>query len=696
MAAYDFWWKEKDHMPEDWTEAAFHGNGVLGSMVYFRQTAKGRFLHVELGSRDVYDRRISRDFWMAKQFDNPRLPIGSMEYFCPGKILDFYMHTNLYDAVSELYLRTEYEEIKCNFYVCAQEQMIVIEQEKGSISKWDFLSRDAVSPRQTYGILKDEKERVDKDYWYNLKPGVKRNGEEIYCIWELVNDFRTITVCHYDTSENRIFIKIEQEQHLQEQCVSERLWQDRKQDYYQRHLKWWHDYYPISSLDIPDSGLEAFYWRQIYKLGSAVRENSRVLDNQGPWLFITPWPGTWWNLNVQLCYWPLYTSNRLEQAASLNHYLLKYQDDLIENVPPQYRYDSSGIGTNTTWNLQSKIADPQEDNGEQFVELGNLTWALHNCWLFYRMSMDRKLLCELIYPLLKRSINYYLHFVRKGEDGRLHLPPTNSPEYGKKCEDCNYDLSLLRWGCETLQKCVKILEIKDEKEKIWRDICENLVDYPENETGYLIGRNLPYERTHRHFSHLIMHVPLYLVNREKSDSQRLMERSLRHWFSYQGDIMGFSYVGASLLCSSYKKGDEALAYLDRLLKEHVTYNTMYQEAGPVMETPLAAAECIQQLLLQSWGGKIRIFPSVPGTWKHASFCGFAAEGGFKVSASYENGETAWIEIESIVGEECRIETDMKSARVLYTDGSVGKLDISGWCRLEVPAGTKVRLDKSQP
>ena len=97
---------------------------------------------------------------------------------------------------------------------------------------------------------------------------------------------------------------------------------------------------------------------------------------------------------------------------------------------------------------------------------------------------------------------------------------------------------------------MKILDVSDEKEAVWQDVCEKLTAYPVDETGYMIGKGLDYSKTHRHFSHLMMHVPLYLVNRENSDSWDLLEKSIRHWFSYKGDILGFSYVGASLMYSA--------------------------------------------------------------------------------------------------------------------------------------------------
>lgn len=689
---YDFIWEGRENLPLSWSEGAYHGNGTLGSLVYFRMDEKGfPTVHLELGNNRVYDRRETRNFWMAKQFDNPRLSIGSLEYDCGGNILDFWMRTSLYHGSTELYLKTEKELLHCIFYVCAANQMIVIEQKEGRLSHWKFIPAQAVSPRQTFGIQNGEKERIDADYRINPDPEICIETDGISCIQALDHNWKTVTVCRYEKARGNIYVKIQQEKELSINQVKDDLNQDMGMDFKGKHLNWWHSYYPVSSLHIPDKELEAFYWRQIYKLGSAVREDSAVLDNQGPWLFATPWPGTWWNLNVQLCYWPLYTSNRLKQGRSLNNWMIEHQNDLIENVPEKYRYDSSGMGTNTTFNLRSQIADPTADNGRQFVELGNLTWVLHNCWLYYRMSMDKTVLKELIYPILKRSVNYYLHFVEKDETGTYHLPASDSPEYGERCEDCNYDLSLLRWGCETLLECTAILQVQDEKEEVWKSICKNLADYPRDETGYLIGKNLPYQKSHRHFSHLMMHMPLYLVNRDNSDTRELAERSLKHWFSYQGDILGFSYVGASLICSAYKLGTQAARNIKDLIKNHISYTTMYQEAGPVMETPLAAAECIQQLLLQSWGGKIRVFPAMPDDWHCAEFHRFAAQGGFVVSADYHDGSTAIIEVESLAGQPCIVETDMEAAEILYDDGRKEEKSVMRCLSLDLKKGGKVKI-----
>ena len=64
---------------------------------------------------------------------------------------------------------------------------------------------------------------------------------------------------------------------------------------------------------------------------------------------------------------------------------------------------------------------------------------------------------------------------------------------------------------------------------------------------------------------------------------------------------------------------------------------------------------LQDMLLQSWGNKIRIFPGVSGSWREAVFYQLRAEGGFLVSAGRKNGTTDWINIHSLAGEPCIVE-----------------------------------------
>ena len=105
--------------------------------------------------------------------------------------------------------------------------------------------------------------------------------------------------------------------------------------------------------------------------------------------------------------------------------------------------------------------------------------------------------------------------------------------------------------------------------------------------------------------------PLRMVTGDLPGERELIERSLAHWIGFEGALQGYSFVGASAISSLLGKGEDAQRHLDELIRRFVKPNTMYLEAGPVIETPLAAAQAVHEMLLQSWDGRIRVFPAVP-------------------------------------------------------------------------------------
>lgn len=103
------------------------------------------------------------------------------------------------------------------------------------------------------------------------------------------------------------------------------------------------------------------------------------------------------------------------------------------------------------------------------------------------------------------------------------------------------------------------------------------------------------------------------------------------------------------------KGDDALGHLNSLLDRFVQPNTMYAETGPVIETPLSGAQSVHDMLLSSWGDRIRVFPAVPKAWADVTINNLRTEGAFEVSAARSGGVTKWIRVKSLAGEPCRID-----------------------------------------
>jgi alpha-L-fucosidase 2 len=661
LARHDLVWEQ---LPEAWDEAPFLGNGLMGALLY-KETGTNA-IRLEVCRNDVQDHRD--DSHGQPGFSRARLQIGHFLLVPEGTILCGEMRLDLWNAEARGTIKTDRGVLEIKAVVHAEEMTIMVHvaAEKGESGyHWQWHPAEAVSPRQAYGLRHRDASRILDSYVPNPPHRIAQQGKVNICVQPLLAGGETATVwtnieanhgrtllIHTDHSWPANSASLEAIQTLN------RLADKNPERLMEAHRSWWHRYYPESFLSIPDTRLESFYWIQVYKLAAATRSDRTLIDDQGPWLAETPWPYATWNLNVQLTYWPTLASNRLHLTESLWKTLIANIDALIENVEEPYRHDSAGIGTASGLELLSAVAVPGKHT-TGFVELGNLPWALHDCWLYYRMTMNDLYLKDVLYPLLRRSINYYLHFVAKEEDGKYHLMPTSSPEYGVVVKDCNYDLSLLRWGCSTLLFICDRLNLDDERVPAWSDVLQNLASYPEDPIeGFMIGQDQRYDKSHRHYSHLLMIYPLYLVHAEQSGGKDRIQKSLRHWQSRTEYLEGYSQTGASSISSSIGDGNEAYRYLNQLIEGYVTPNTMYKELGPVIETPLSGAQSIHDMLLQSWGDRIRIFPALPDGWNDAAIHDMRAEGGFLVSAIYKDGMTKVVRIKSLAGEPCRIQSNL--------------------------------------
>jgi hypothetical protein len=452
------------------------------------------------------------------------------------------------------------------------------------------------------------------------------------------------------------------------------------------HRGWWHAYYPKSFLSIPDGTLESFYWIQMYKMGSASRSGGPLIDLQGPWYMPSGWPAIWWNLNIQLTYWPFYMANHLEEAEPLQEALWENRAVLAANAAP-YQADSYAIGRATGPTLQQPVGK----------EVGNLPWAMHDLWLYYRSSMDDTFLRKELFPLMKGSFNYLCHITVEQPDGKLGLLPTASPEYTDNAVNCSYTLACFRWLAGAIITADDRLKTNDPIVQKCRAVLARLVPYEvDPQTGMMVGKNIPFNRSHRHWSHLFMIYPFHEWDWDNPDHRPLMEKSLDNWTSRTTAFAGYSWLGAASMYASAGDGDKALEFLHTFLEKSPLPNTLYREGPPVIETPLACARTLQEMLMTSYGGCIRIFPGVPPAWHDISFANLRAEGAFLVSAVRKGGVTQFITIKSLAGEALRVRTGLPGMVLAKGDRRIAINELeAGMIQIDLKKGETVTLYSSE-
>jgi alpha-L-fucosidase 2 len=77
-----------------------------------------------------------------------------------------------------------------------------------------------------------------------------------------------------------------------------------------------------------------------------------------------------------------------------------------------------------------------------------------------------------------------------------------------------------------------------------------------------------------------------------------------------------------------------------------------------LEGNFAFAAGVQEMLIQSHGGLVKLFPAVPESWKDIQFTNLRTEGAFLITASVVGGELAEVTIVSEKGGDIRLELPM--------------------------------------
>jgi alpha-L-fucosidase 2 len=706
--------------PLKWEQGLLLGNGTMGVMVW----GSGDLFCLTIDNNQFWDRSSwkpsdSENFkWRKfkqiiesgkvaeeeKAFQNPgtvrptRIPPSRMEILFGNKKVKFKsLELDLYDAVMYGELEIEGKEIKLRGFIYPEEDILVLEL-LGNIHpefKFRFFSDIENTPI-------DLDSKVWRSYtfreWIARYPKFEYSKENDIEVWsQLVPDGGGLaygikveakkgkTALYISTAYDR------NNKNAKEKAtkIIQKYSSQNIDAVFNSHREIWHKYYNASFISIPDTRLEALYWMEIYKLRSCTRKDGIPISLHGPWSpdgKMPPWGGDYHhNINVQMSYWPVYVSNHLDLGFSLYNFIKDARPNFREFCRQFFEREGEFVPHATDID-----GNPVYDWASGQFEFNGGPWLAHHLWLHWLYSQDKEFLKEYAYPFMKEVARPLIEELKEGDDGFLHFPYSFSPEYSGFTRnfwgpDTTCDLAFIRWLLKSLLEASEMLKIDDKEKIIWRNTLEKLAPYPVVNLPWgkclSVRKDLPLQTSHRHHSHLIPIHPLHLLTIEGSEEEReLINNSIRQLiFMGHGEWVGFSFSWAASIFAHTGYPELArtmlLDYTDRMITEN-TFMMQGPQRGCDMsvhgtyaltlEGGFGAANAILEMLIQSYGGIVRLFPGVPECWQDVVFHNLRAEGAYLVSAIRKEGRCVFARVFAEKGGKVRIKGDFRVERVVVT------------------------------
>jgi alpha-L-fucosidase 2 len=455
------------------------------------------------------------------------------------------------------------------------------------------------------------------------------------------------------------------------------------------HGGWWEQFWSKSAVSLPNEIVERQWYLETYKFGSAARADTPPITLQGPWTAdnrkIPPWKGDYHHdLNTELSYWPCYSGNHLDGGLGFVNWLWNTKDSA--RAWTKRFFNKPGLNVPMTADLNQN----QIGGWHQYTHsCTTAAWLAHHFYLQWRYSMDKDFLQQQAYPFLKEVAVFLEAVTEKGPDGKRTLPLSSSPEINDDRLEAwfssitNYDLALIRWTFATAAELAEELgQTRDAQH--WRGVLAETPDFAldPQDRRLLVAKDYPLKFSHRHFSHLMAIHPLGIIRWENGpQDQQIIKASLaelerlgsKWWTGYSFSWLASFYARAR----DGTKAENALQIFSTAFCLRNSFHCNGDQSGKgysnfryrpfTLEGNFAAAAAIQEMLLQSYSGAIRIFPAVPESWKDVSFKTLRAEGAFLVSAERKDGVTSRVEIISEKGGLCRLENPFGSCQ-FHTEG----------------------------
>lgn len=433
---------------------------------------------------------------------------------------------------------------------------------------------------------------------------------------------------------------------------------------FREHKKWWAEYWDKSKITLPDKLLEKQWYLNNYLLGSCSRKNKYPMPLQGVWTAdngsLPPWKGDYHHdLNTQMSYTSYLKANHLEQGECFIDYLL----DMAEAGRRFAKsfYNAEGLCLPSVMDIEGHALGGW---CQYALSPTNQLWLCQIMARYYFYTQDKEYL-KKIYTYMQEVGKFLLNILEE-RNGIYKLPLSTSPEIHDNSlkawltPNSNYDLALMRSFADIMIK-LSYETGNSNMAEIWENHLNKFEPPAVNADNVLmLSPGESPSCSHRHHSHCMSIYPLRTLeyttdkNRKIIDStiKNLEKHGISEWVGYSVGWMAQFYIiqgngdkAQKMLRDffNYNCTDNGF-HVNGDFKHKTDFNMKYRLF--TLEGNFIAADAIQEMLLYSEWGKIKLFPAIPDDWKNAEFQNLRAYGGLLISCKMENGMITYMKIKA--------------------------------------------------
>lgn len=417
---------------------------------------------------------------------------------------------------------------------------------------------------------------------------------------------------------------------------------------------WWHAFWQKSFVQYANSSREADYLENVYYLSTYMIASGGY--GNYPFHFIngvfratedqTKWSNAYWYWNQRDVYNSFLASNHADLMAGFNRMYSRNYNYLKSYTQTRYGIDGLWVPETMGWDGNAR-GTINSDYTKNIYSTG--TEAAYNMYLQYRYTNDTNYLRTTAYPYMREVVKFYA--ARLSFDGsKYYMETSNSHETYWNVRNAITDLAAVRLLFPLTIQTSTELGLDANLRGQWQNIVNNLVAYPV-ENGAYVPHQPPIAQTRNNENVAVELVwPYDLTGIGYPDHAMAATTWNRRPFPY-GNVWAPDAAQAARL----GLGDQAMQGMKQMLRQYQNYpNGMTNNTNGVYEYLGVHLTAMNEALMQSYNGKIRVFPAIPSDSSFVGKFTLLAKDGFLVSSEREASETKYLGIRSLYGKSTRI------------------------------------------